>query len=120
MKTFFLLILLTQNGAGDINASFVSTETLQQCQQKSLMLEGVFSGSNIPAIENRCIKSNLQFSKFGHTETSSLNRNFYLISLDQDEVSVSTMSDWRSCKRQKKNAVKQGKVYCSSSIQLLK
>ena len=120
MKTLFLLILLTQNGAGDINASFVNTETLQQCQQKSLMLKGVFNGSNIPVIENRCIKNDLQFSEFGHAETSSMNRNFYLIRLDEDDIHISAVSDWLSCKRQQKNAVKQGKVYCSSSIQSLK
>ncbi|MBL3600014.1 MAG: hypothetical protein JMN25_09105 [gamma proteobacterium endosymbiont of Lamellibrachia anaximandri] len=31
MKLLFLLVLLTRNGAGDINASFVNTETLEQC-----------------------------------------------------------------------------------------
>ena len=80
MKTLFLLITLTQNGAGDINASFVNTQTLQQCQQKLLMLEGVFNGSDIPVIESRCIKSDLQFSEFGHASTASKIRNYYLIS----------------------------------------
>ncbi len=120
MKTLFLLITLTQNGAGDINASFVNTETLQQCQQKALMVEGVFKASNIPVIESRCIKSDLQFSEFGHASASSKIRNFYLIKLDEEAVQISAMSDWYSCMEQQKNSVKQGRVYCSSSVQSLR
>ena len=42
MKTLFLLVLLTRNDAGDINASFVNTNTLAQCRQKEALVEGVF------------------------------------------------------------------------------
>ena len=86
MKTLFLLITLTQNGAGDINASFVNTETLQQCQQKAMMVEGVFKGSNIPVIESRCIESDLQFSEFGHASNASEIRNYFLISFDEKKL----------------------------------
>ncbi len=77
METLFLLITLTQNGAGDINASFVNTQTFQQCQQKSQMLEDVFKASNIPVIENHCFESNLQFSEFGQATSASKIRIFY-------------------------------------------
>ncbi len=120
MKTLFLLITLTQNGAGDINASFVNTETLEQCQQKALLLEGVFKASNIPVIESRCIKSDLQFSEFGHALNSSKIQNFYLVYLDEEAVLISAVSDWYSCMDQQKNAVKQGRVYCSSSVQSIR
>ena len=118
MKIFFLLILLTQNGAGDINASFVSTETKQQCQQKTLMLEGVFEASNIPVIESRCIQSDLRFSEFSHASASSKIRNFYLIKID-DEVQVTKMLDWSVCMMQAKQKVKNAQVYCASSVQFL-
>jgi len=117
MKTLFLLIILTQNGAGDINVSFVNTETLAQCQQKSLMVEGVFQGSNIPVIESRCIKSDLQFSAFAHASISSKIQNFYLIFFDEETVQVSVMPDWRTCVSQQNQGVKQGSVYCASSVQ---
>jgi hypothetical protein len=120
MKTLFLLITLTQNGAGDINASFVNTETLQQCQQKAMMVEGVFKGSNIPVIESRCIKSDLQFSEFGHASTSSKIRNFYLVHLDEESVKISVMPDWHTCMNQQKSSVEQGRVYCSSSVQSIR
>ena len=117
MKTLFLLITLTQNGAGDINASFVNTETLEQCQQKILLVEGVFLASNIPVLESRCIKSDLQFSEFGHASTSSKIRNFYLINFDEEIVRISVMPDWYTCMDQQKTREKQGRVYCSSSVQ---
>ena len=120
MKTLFLLITLTQNGAGDINASFVNTQTLQQCQQKSLMVEGVFRASDITVIESRCIESGLQFSEFGHASNASNIRNFFLISFDNEKLDISAMSDWRTCMVQQKNNVKQGKVYCSSSVQSIR
>ena len=120
MKTLFLLITLTQNGAGDINASFVNTESLQQCQQKAAMLEDVFTVAKIPLVENRCIKSDLQFSAFNHASNSTEIRNFYRVQLDGDSVRVSQMSDWRSCMNQQKSKPEQGSVYCSSSVQSFK
>ena len=116
MKTLFLLITLTQNGAGDINASFVNTETLEQCQQKAAMVADVFSASNIPVIESRCIKSDLQFSEFGHASSASRIRHFYLISSDGKTLQISAMPDWSSCVKQKKTS-KQGRAYCASSVQ---
>ncbi len=124
MKTLFLLITLTQNGAGDINASFVNTQTWEQCQQKALTVEGVFKGSTIPVIESRCIKNDLQFSEFGHASTASKIRNFYLIKLDEKSLQISTMPDWRTCMNQQRSGellsgMQQGRVYCSSSVQSL-
>lgn len=117
MKTLFLLITLTQNGAGDINASFVNTDSLQQCQQKKLMVEAVFTGSKIPVIESRCIKSDLQFSEFGHAANSSEIRNFFRLHFEDEKVHISKMPDWRSCKQQQKIIPKQDRIYCSSSVQ---
>ena len=120
MQTFFLLIMLTQNGAGDINAAFVNTKTLELCQQKALMLEGVFKVSEIPVIEGRCIKSDLQFSEFEHASTPGKILNFYLIHFDEVSVQISPMPEWRVCMDQQKNGVEQGRVYCSSSVQSLR
>jgi hypothetical protein len=116
MQILFLLITLTQNGAGDINAAFVNTGTLAQCQQKALMLESVFSASDIPVIESRCIKSDLRFSEFGHASTTSKIRNYYLVSVGEETLQVSAVPDWRSCMKKRKLSG-QDKVYCSSSVQ---
>ncbi len=117
MKTLFLLITLTQNGAGDVNASFVNTETLEQCQQKASMVRDVFSASNIPVIESRCLKSDLKFSEFGHAIAASKIKNFYLVYLDEKTLQISAMPDWQSCINEKAMGLKQGKIYCSSSVQ---
>lgn len=120
MKTLFLLIMLTQNGAGDINASFVNTETLEQCQQKALMVEGVFQASDIPVLESHCIESDWQFSEFGHASSSSKIKNFYLIHVDGVSVQILPMPGWQTCMDRQRNGVKQGRVYCSSSVQSLR
>ena len=122
MKTLFLLITLTQNGAGDINASFVNTQTLQQCQQKMLMVESVFETASIPVIESHCLESQQEFSEFDHASSASKIRYFYLITFDQESVKVLTMPDWHNCmQRQRSSALVSGgqpsRVYCSSSIQ---
>ena len=121
MKTLFLLIVLTQNGAGDINASFVTTETPGQCHQKELMVEGVFKASNIPVILSRCIQSDLRFSGFGHSASSSMPRFFYLVRLDDEAVQIKQMPDWSTCMTQAKqgSVSVSGKTYCSSSVQSL-
>lgn len=119
MKIIFLLMVLTQNGAGDINASFVNTDSLEQCQQKTSMVENIFSSANIPIIESRCLQSGLSFSEFDHASSSRMIKNFYLIHLSQDTLEIKTMPDWHSCKHLEKTAVDQGKVYCSSSVQSL-
>jgi len=116
MKTLYLLITLTQNGAGDINGAFVNTETLELCQQKAIMVESIFQNSNIPVIESRCIESKLQFSEFGHALNSRDIQNYYLISFDEDAVSIVVMPDWQTCMQQK-NISTQSRLYCSSSIQ---
>jgi len=117
MKTIFLLIVLTQNGAGDINAAFVNTETRYQCQQKALMVEDVFKASSIPVIESRCTNSSLRFSEFGHASSSAGIKNFYLVKFDESSVQITAMPDWSSCMQQQKAAAEQGRVYCSSSVQ---
>ena len=119
MKTLFLLITLTQNGAGDVNASFVNTPTLQQCEQKSFMVEGVFKGSNIPVVESRYIRSDLQFSEFGHASTASKIRHFYLIKFDANSFYISSMPDWHTCMSQQLAETEHDSAYCSSSIQSL-
>ncbi len=121
MKTLFLLITLTQNGAGDINASFVNTQTLKQCQQKALMVESIFTASKIPVLESRCIKSNLQFSEFDHASTASKIRNYYLIYQDEKTLQISAMPDWSRCiYNKKKMDLRHGIVYCSSSVQSIR
>lgn len=122
MKTLFLLIILTRNGAGDINAAFVNTETLSQCQQKAAMLAAVFQTADIPVLESRCVRSAIQFSKFGHVTADNMRRNFYLVSLESESVQISIMPDWHTCIEQEKSVAAkleklQGRVYCSSSVQ---
>lgn len=120
MNTFYLLVILTQNGAGDINASFVNTTTLLQCQQKALMVEGVFLAAEIPVLESRCLESGLQFSEFGHASAASEIRNFYLISTGEESMKISAVVDWQTCMRSQKKTATAAHVYCASSVQSIR
>lgn len=118
METFYLLILLTQNGAGDINASFVTTQTLEQCQEKADMLESVFKASAIPVIENQCIRNGRQFSEFNHAVSSSMPRNFYLIKFKENNVSIIIMKNWQACRNETLPGINDTRQYCVSSVQI--
>ncbi|UCB55314.1 MAG: hypothetical protein JSW45_01900 [Thiotrichales bacterium] len=120
MKTLFLLVLLTRNAAGDINASFVNTDTLDQCREKAQLVEGVFNGAGIPIVESRCIRSELMFSEFSHTISSSMTRHFYLVHVDDGRVDIRPVEDWYACKQQEQQGAGKGRLYCSSSVQTLR
>ena len=119
MKTLFLLVLLTRNAAGDINASFVNTDTLDQCREKAQLVEGVFSGAGIPILESHCIRSELKFSEFSHTESSNMTRHFYLVHADAEDIDIKPVKDWPTCKQQEKQWAGKGSLYCASSVQTL-
>ncbi|RDH89334.1 MAG: hypothetical protein DIZ77_08960 [endosymbiont of Seepiophila jonesi] len=119
MKLLFLLVPLTRNGAGDINASFVNTETLEQCDLKTLMLSGIFSTAGIDIVESRCIPSQMQFSEFSHASSSNMAHTFYLIHFSDEAVEIQPMPDWRSCMIKQREADNRKRVYCSSTLQSL-
>ena len=102
MKTLFLLVVLTQNGAGDINASFVNTQTLAQCEQKAEVVSAVFNASGIAILESQCVENDLQFTSFEHASTSRLINNFYLITIGDGDALIETVGNWRSCVTQAK------------------
>ena len=111
--------MLTRNAAGDINASFVNTDTQEQCRQKAQLVEGVFRSAGIPILENRCIRSELRFSEFSHTVSSNMVRRFYLVHVDDARVEIRPVEDWYACKQQEKQGAAKGRLYCSSSVQAL-
>jgi hypothetical protein len=117
MNTLYLLVILSQNGAGDINASFVNTATLSQCQQKAQMVAGVFIAADILVIENRCIESEWQFSSFEHASSASQIRHFFLITADDKTMQIAPLPDWQSCVSLKKKTLLEARLYCASSVQ---
>ena len=117
LKTLFLLIVLTQNGAGDINASFVNTQTLAQCKQKAEVVSAVFNVSGIAILESKCLEHDLQFTPFEHASTSRLINNFYLITISEGDALIETVGNWRNCVTQAKKDVGDKKHYCASSVQ---
>jgi len=111
--------MLTQNDAGDVNAAFVNTITLAECQQKKVMVEGIFLSAGVQVIESRCTQSRLRFSEFGHASSSSMPRYFYLVITSGTQLSIHRKSDWRSCMSAQQNYVGAGDAWCASSIQMI-
>ena len=116
MKMLYLLVILTQNAAGDINASFVNTESAEECQHKISLIEGVFTASKVPVIEKQCLRSEMQFSEFGHASSSNMIRHFYLIEFNKERVVIDRVNDWQGCVKLSKFESNRRR-YCVSSVQ---
>ena len=119
MGTLYLLLLLSQNGAGDINASFVNSESLARCEQSMLLVQRIFTSRDIPLLYRGCMLSPLRFTPFSHSDTSAVTRHHYLISTDGDRFSVEPAANRAEC--MEKRVQRQGEgVYCATSTQQLR
>jgi hypothetical protein len=118
MKSLYLLLLLTQNGAGDINAAFVSGKSPEACEQSRQMVEAIFRSRAIPVLYQQCLPSNLRFSPFSHADSTRIERYSYLIipPTNNNTLIIKNMRDIKSClalSGQSKTTMS----YCASSIQ---
>ena len=120
MKTLYLLLLLTQNGAGDINAAFVNSGSPEGCEQSRLMVEAIFESRSIPVLYQRCLVSGLRFSSFEHADSTRALRHHYLIvpPTDNAELRIEPMVDHSSCLAAL-DEVSGRHAYCASSVQRL-
>lgn len=116
MSTLYLLLLLTQNSAGDINASFVNSKSLAECEQSMLMVQGIFTSRDIPLLYRGCMVSPLRFSPFNHSNTSNVTRYHYLITVEGEKFAIESLQNRDECMgRGSRGATEQ--VYCASSTQ---
>ena len=112
MKTAYLLIMLTFNAADQAGLSFVSTETLEQCQLKGQALAGILTTSGIEVREYRCIQSELRFSKYRHGGTGEdRSRTTYRAVFGEDQVDIHLVPDGEVCRVEDANG------YCATSLQ---
>lgn len=116
MKTLYLLMVLSQNGAGDINASFVNSANQEDCLTAQAMVQGIFISNSIPLLYSNCFPSTLKFTPFEHSNSTSARRFHYLIRLGNEEILIDPVEDWQACV---KSAQKTGEwtAYCASSTQ---
>lgn len=119
MNTTFLLVLLALGDGGQINAGFVNTDSLNLCQNKSKILSAVISTSGSEIIENRCISSELVFSKFDHSEEEKTVRYSYYVSLIDENIVIKQFNNQAECVAEKKKqaSVNSGNVHCVTSSQ---
>ena len=118
MKTLYLLLLLTQNGAGDINAAFVSAEGMDACEQSRQKVAAIFESSRIPILYQQCQPSEQSFSPFWHANSSATERQFYLIELlkEGEGFKITPVKDYGAC-REKQSLIPSGQTFCASSVQ---
>ena len=127
METAILLVLLTLNPAGQPGVNFVTTDDMDTCQGKTILLGNILTSGGIKVVENRCIPSNLKFSKYTHRPASApkaapAKRHAYKVSLERNTLAVTAMADLETCNREiaaKGNAAS-GKAYCATSTQIMK
>ncbi|MEJ2592234.1 MAG: hypothetical protein P8178_12695 [Candidatus Thiodiazotropha sp.] len=117
MSALYLLLLLSQNGAGDINASFVNSDSLDACRQSMQLVESIFASRRIPLLYKGCMPSSLRFTLFAHSDTTQVTRYHYLIGVGGDSFTITPM-DRETCLAQARQRGGEG-VYCASSIQRL-
>ncbi len=121
MKSLYLLLLLTQNGAGDINAAFVNSDSMAACERSRLMVEAIFKSRSIPVLYQQCLLSDLRFSPFEHADTTRVERNHYMIvpPADGNDLRIEPMGDQQGCLALSRQ-VKPATAYCASSVQSLR
>lgn len=119
--TLFLLLVLSQNGAGDIHASFVNSATLTDCRLSQAMVQGIISSQGISQVFAECVPSTLKFTAFNHLGSTRAVRYFYLINVDGTEsIGIQPMQQWKACMAAQRHQQQVGKSsYCASSSQRL-
>ncbi len=118
MKSLYLLLLLTQNGAGDINAAFVNSDSLESCEQSRLLVEAIFKSRSIPVLYQQCLPSELRFSPFQHADSTRVERHHYLIVPpgEGSDLRIEPMEGQQGCLAQRRQ-VEPMTAYCASSVQ---
>ncbi len=111
MNMLFLLLVLTKNAAGDINAAFVNADNPAACVLKQEQLKGIFLGAGIPIVYSGCDSSRIIFPEYKHATSSLQKRYFYQITLNNKGFSIQSIKDWQECKSSPPG------VICASSVQ---
>jgi len=119
MEMLYLLLVLTRNGAGDVSAAFVNSESLESCRVSQAMVEGIFVSQGIPLVYSECRPSPLRFTPFEHVDTTRARRYHYLIEPQASTPQIRPVPDWPSCRKAERQGPGERRIYCASSTQQL-
>lgn len=119
--TLYLLLVLSQNGAGDIHASFVNSATLSDCRSSQAMVQGIITSQGIPIVYGECMRSTLKFTPFNHATSSRAEHYFYVINVNKaGSIRIQQMKQWKQCMAVQRRQQEAGRSsYCASSTQRL-
>lgn len=116
MTPNFLLIILTMMDSGSLSAAFVNTDTLDTCEQRGKVIKSILSQGKIDIRTLKCFKSDLKFKKFSHNTPAKAPRYRYLVTLNADTVTITTMKDMQTCNAAASN---NKTIFCTTSTQMV-
>lgn len=87
MKLGFLMIILTLV-EGNLSAAFVSTATLEECEDRAAVVRGILEKGEYPIEQMVCRAADVEFEPFAHGMEETAERKTYLVSFDDRTATV--------------------------------
>ena len=91
MKLGFLMIILTLVD-GNLSAAFVSTATLEECEDRAAVVRGILEKGEYPIEQMVCRAADVEFEPFSHGMEQSADSQAYLISFDDKAATVEAVA----------------------------
>ncbi|WEX08556.1 hypothetical protein [Chelativorans sp. AA-79] len=115
MKLGFLMIILMALEDGGLSAAFVNTHTLDECEDRSKIVEAILEDQNITIKELVCRASEARFEPFAHDAQEDPKRYNYFISFDDRDAWVEPdVSGGEACEARAASGLAR---YCATSPQ---
>lgn len=109
MKLGFLMIILTLVD-GNLSAAFVSTATLEECEDRAAVVRGILEKGEYPIEQMVCRAADVEFEPFAHGMEEAGERKTYLVSFDDRTATVEAVE---SCEAVPAKA----EQFCATSTQ---
>lgn len=119
MNTGTLMIILMLLPGGGYSASFVGTDTPQECEQRLGRIRPILESGTAGLKEAGCFASTATFDDFDHDPPADAPRHTFLVTLAGDRASVrrqASEAECRSALEQAEGSAGQAR-YCTTSTQ---
>ena len=119
MNTGTLMIILMLLPGGGYSASFVSTDTPQECAQRLARIRPFLEGGTAELKEAGCYATGATFDDFDHDPPADAPRHTFLLTLTGDEAGIRKLASEAECRsalEQAEGSAGQA-YYCTTSTQ---
>ena len=97
MKLGFLMIILTLVD-GNLSAAFVSTATLEECEDRAAVVRGILEKGEYPIEQMVCRAADVEFEPFAHGTEETAEKKTYLVSFDDMTATVQAVESCEAAK----------------------